>query len=108
MAHYARLDENNVVVDVSVFDDNDDSNFEAALTQQRGSIWKKTSYNTRLGIHLLGGVPFRKNYAAIGGLYDPVRDAFIAPMPPSTTLAGFPLVYSFNEETCGWELLDES
>lgn len=56
---------------------------------------KRTSYNTRGGVHQLGGTPFRKNYAGMGYIYDPVRDAFYAPQPyPSWTL---------NEDTCYWE-----
>lgn len=55
---------------------------------------KRTSYNTRGGVHLLGGIPFRKNYAGIGYMYDQSRDAFIPPKPyPSWIL---------NEETCLW------
>lgn len=56
---------------------------------------KRTSYNTSGGVHKYGGTPFRKNYAAVGHIYDPVRDAFYAPQPyPSWTL---------NEDTCFWE-----
>ena len=40
-------------------------------------VWKQTSYNTRGGVHLLGGTPFRKNHAGIGKRYDSDRDAFI-------------------------------
>jgi len=48
---------------------------------------KRTSYNTRAGVHQLGGTPFRKNYAGKGMLYDPVRDAFYHPRPyPSWVL----------------------
>ena len=66
------------------------------LTKLTGwSIWKQTSYNTRGGIHILGGTPFRKNYAGKGFTYDEDRDAFISPKPyPSWTL---------NEDTCLWE-----
>ena len=56
---------------------------------------KRTSYNTRGGVHQLGGTPFRKNYAGVGHIYDPVRDAFYAEQPyPSWTL---------DEETCIWQ-----
>ena len=56
---------------------------------------KRTSYNTQGGVHKLGGTPFRKNYAAVGYIYDPVRDAFYAPQPyPSWIL---------DEDTCYWE-----
>ena len=58
-------------------------------------IWKQTSYNTRRGVHKLGGTPFRKNYAGKGYWYDRKRDAFISPKPhPSWVL---------DEETCDWE-----
>jgi len=56
---------------------------------------RRMSYNTQGGVHKNGGTPFRKNYAGIGYMYDPVRDAFYAPQPyPSWTL---------NEDTCYWE-----
>jgi len=56
---------------------------------------KRTSYNTQGGVHKHGGTPFRKNYAGVGDIYDPVRDAFYAEQPyPSWTL---------NEDTCYWE-----
>ena len=55
---------------------------------------KRTSYNTRGGVHKLGGTPFRKNYAGVGYIYDPVRDAFYGQQPyPSWIL---------NEDTCYW------
>jgi len=65
------------------------------LTNLTGwAIWKQTSYNTRGGVHLTGGTPFRKNHAGIGYTYDEDRDAFIPPKPyPSWTL---------NETTCLW------
>ena len=56
---------------------------------------RRMSYNTQGGVHKLGGTPFRKNYAGVGFMYDPVRDAFYAAQPyPSWTL---------NEDTCYWE-----
>ena len=85
MAHYAKLDENNIVISVVVMVSDD---LEMA-------IFRRTSYNTRGGIHTDGGTPFRKNYAGIGYSYDAGRDAFIAPKPfPSWVL---------NETTCLWE-----
>jgi len=66
------------------------------LTKLTGwSIWKQTSYNTRGGVHILGGTPFRKNFAGKGYTYDEDRDAFIPPkLFPSWVL---------NETTCDWE-----
>ena len=61
----------------------------------KGGLCKRTSYNTFGGVHLLGGTPFRKNYAAVGYTYDPVRDAFYAPQPFES--------WTLNEDTCLWE-----
>ena len=93
MAHFAELDENNIVLQVIVGVD-EPHDGEAIYAQTTGTVWKKTSYNTFAGEHRLGGTPFRKNYAGIGYTYDPDRDAFIAPQPyPSWTL---------DEQTCQW------
>jgi hypothetical protein len=102
MAHYALLDENNIVVSVITGVDEDIvqinengkevggsseawENFYSSLPWFNGLVCKRTSYNGN----------YRKNYAGIGFTYDPVRDAFISPQPfPSWTL---------NEETCKWQ-----
>jgi hypothetical protein len=66
------------------------------LTNLTGwAIWKQTSYNTRGGVHISGGTPFRKNFAGVGYTYDEDRDAFI---PPKT----YPS-WILNETTCDWE-----
>jgi hypothetical protein len=93
MAHYAQLDENNVVVNVIVVA-NDDEMVNGVESEEKGiefcrnlfgGTWKKTSYSNST----------RKNFAGIGYIYDETRDAFIEPQPfPSWTL---------NEETCRWE-----
>lgn len=94
MSHFAKLDTNNIVVFVTVGRQEDDGK-EAELSSRTGDTYKQTSYNTRGGVHILGGTPFRKNFAGIGFKYDEVRDAFIPPKPyPSWVL---------NEETCLWE-----
>jgi len=93
MAHFAQLDENNIVVQVIVGVD-EPHDGEAIYFQTTGKVWKKTSYNTVGGVHSLGGTPFRKNYAGIGFTYDAQRDAFIPPQPfPSWVL---------DEQTCQW------
>jgi len=96
MAHFAKLDENNVVTDLIVVNNiemlaADGSESEvmgiAFLIRWSGgySNWKQTSYNGKI----------RKNYAGIGFTYDATRDAFIPPQPfPSWTL---------NEDTCRWD-----
>lgn len=94
MSHFAKLDKNNVVVAVTVGRQEDDGK-ETELSERTGDRYVQTSYNTRGGIHILGGTPFRKNYAGIGYTYDETRDAFIPPQPfPSWTL---------NDSTCLWD-----
>jgi hypothetical protein len=96
MAHYAELNHENIVIRVIPgWDETVKSGMEQLLLLETGNIWKRTSYNTQGGKHLLGKTPFRKNYAGIGFTYDSARDAFIPPQPyPSWTL---------NEETCQWD-----
>jgi hypothetical protein len=92
MAHFAKLDSNNIVTFVTVGRDEDN---ELELSSRTGDVYKQTSFNTQAGVHVLGGTPFRKNYAGIGFTYDTQRDAFIPPKPyPSWTL---------NEQTCNWD-----
>ena len=96
MAHFARLDENNIVVQVVVVSDEHEADGENWCKEFFGTeSWKQTSYNTSGGNHQLGGTPFRKNYAGNGYTYDEVRDAFIPPKP-------FPS-WSLDENTCLWE-----
>lgn len=96
MAHFAKLDSNNVVLEVHVIHNNelldkDGKESEAMgiafLTTWSGGYtnWKQTSYN--------GNV--RKNYAGIGYTYDAQRDAFIPPKPFNS--------WVFNETTCCWD-----
>jgi len=95
MAHFAKLDENNVVLEVHVVNNNEllqggvevEAKGIQFLVDWSGGhpLWKQTSYNGNI----------RKNYAGIGYTYDAQRDAFIPPKPyPSWTL---------NETTCLWD-----
>lgn len=95
MAHYAELDSNNIVVRVIPGVD-EPKDGEALYSNFTGTVWKKTSYNTRYGKHTNGGIPFRKNYAGIGFYYDEQRDAFIPPKPPEISK------WLLDEETCVW------
>jgi hypothetical protein len=86
MAHYAFLDENNVVTEVIVGRDEDDlaegvSSWEDYYGAVRGQRCVQTSYNTRAGVHAAGGTAFRGNYAGVGMIYDEALDAFISPQP---------------------------
>lgn len=93
MPHFAKLDENNVVVTVVVGRPQDEGK-EQELSARTGDVYKQTSYNTYGGVHKLGGKPFRKNYAGIGHIYDAQRDAFIPPKPSENAV--------LDEETCLW------
>jgi hypothetical protein len=95
MAHFAKLDQNNVVLEVHVVHNNEllDQNGQEQewkgvwfLQNWSGGYphWKQTSYNGN----------FRKNYAGIGYTYDSVRDAFIPPKPYAS--------WVLNEQTCLW------
>ena len=120
MAHFAKLDSNNIVVFVTAGRDEDNGK-DDELSLRTGDTYKQTSYNTHGGKHYLGGIPFRKNYAGIGYTYDPSRDAFIPPQPfqsfvlnEETCLWDAPVVmpddgqlYNWNESTTSWEVVSE-
>lgn len=97
MAHYAFLDGNNTVTEVIVGkDENEDGIlWELHYGAFRNQVCKRTSYNTRGGVHTSGGTPYRKNYAGIGYTYDEQRDAFIPPKPFNS--------WVLNETTCLWD-----
>ena len=98
MAHFAKLNSDNIVTHVSVVDnwnitDGNGQEQESVGVAylhgvhgvQEGITWKQTSYNAN----------FRKNYAGIGYTYDAGRDAFIAPKPYASWL--------LDEATCRWK-----
>ena len=100
MAHFCKIGKGSKVEKVVVVSN------DVATTEQAGvdflnnlygtnDVWKQTSYNTLKGVHLLGGTPFRKNYAGLGYKYDETRDAFIPPKPFNSWI--------LNEETCYWD-----
>ncbi len=95
MAHWAEIDENNIVIRVVVGSNDDADEGYQWLIDNLGGTWIKTSYNTRGGVHQSGGIPLRKNFAGIGYTYDKERDAFIAPKPEKNS-------WVLNEETCQW------
>jgi hypothetical protein len=88
VAHYAFLDENNIVTEVIVGIDETELieglDPETWYGNFKGQVCKRTSYNSNI----------RKNYAGIGFTYDGDRDAFIAPKPTEDS--------TFDEETCRW------
>tara|TARA_B100000029_G_scaffold207468_1_gene205237 strand:+ start:296 stop:718 length:423 start_codon:yes stop_codon:yes gene_type:complete len=106
MAHYAFLDENNVVVTTIVGIDEDDTtklpdeyeNWEAFYSAQKGGLTCiRTSYNTRHNEHLLGGTPFRGNYASPGSTYDAENDIFVPTKPAQLDS------WVFNVSNAKWE-----
>jgi hypothetical protein len=100
MAHYAFLDDNNIVVQVITGRDEEESidgitDWEQHYSEFSGYKVKRTSYNTYANEHQSGGIPFRKNYASIGGYYDEALDGFVPPKPFES--------WTLNETTCNWE-----
>ena len=95
MAHWAEINQNGIVIRVTVGNNNDADEGYSWLINNLGGTWIKTSYNTREGIHQNGGIPFRKNFAQPGMIYDPIRDAFYEQQPYSS--------WRLNEESCIWE-----
>lgn len=86
MAHYAFLDDDNIVTEVIVGKDETDTShdWEQYYGAIRNQVCKRTSYNAKI----------RKNYAGIGYTYDAQRDAFIPPKPYAS--------WTLVEDTCQW------
>jgi len=103
MAHYAFLDENNIVTEVITGKDETDldtlpegfADWEEWYADFRGQTCKRTSYNTKANTHKLDGIPFRGNYAGIGYTYDSSNNVFIAAKPYDS--------WVLNESTWSWE-----
>jgi hypothetical protein len=102
MAHYALLNEHNIVTQVitgrnenELDNDGNVVNWEDSYSQVTGQRCLRTSYNTYGNQHSNGGTPFRGNYAGIGFTYNQVLDVFIPPLP-------FPS-WKLNYDTILWE-----
>ena len=106
MAHYALLNYQNIVTKVCTGknEDETDTNIELVYQHMFGQLCKRTSYNTRGGVHYDSEIneasadqskAFRKNYAGVGYSYDAARDAFIPPQPFNS--------WTLNETSCLWE-----
>ena len=93
MSHWAEIDDNSKVIRVLVGDNNDPAGDEGyqCLINNLGGTWIKTSYNAN----------FRYNYAGVGFTYDPIDDAFIAPIP-----CNHPEL--FLNDLKGWECSNEA
>jgi hypothetical protein len=89
MAHVAKLDENNMVVQVIVISNDYEPDVEQFAFNLFGGVWKQTSYNATI----------RKNFAGIGYQFDENRDAFIPPKCHNEAV--------LNEETAQWNCENE-
>ena len=123
MAHFAKLGTGNKVLKIHVVSN------DVATTEQAGvdflnnlygtrDVYKQVSYNTKKGVHLLGGTPFRLNYPSLGWVYLQSIDGFVEPQPykswtlnESIGLYDPPIprpddgnMYNWNEETQQWDL----
>ena len=132
MASFAKLDENNVVTAVvavkndvitdenGIEQENLGIEFLRNLYNEPNAKWVQTSYNTKLGVHELGGTPLRMNFAEIDGTYDEERDMFIGSRPGVNYVVdytygtwkptvGVPTVleYEENGETKSWHVYFE-
>ena len=77
MAHFAKINESNIVETVNVVNDTEAVSGQAFLNSLGlTGTWIQTSYNTRGNTHILSGTPLRGNYAGIGYIYDSVNDVF--------------------------------
>jgi hypothetical protein len=120
MAHFAQLNEENLVTQVIVVSNQDTADQDgveneaigiAFCTNLLGGTWKQTSYNGNI----------RKNYAGVGYKYDATLDAFIPPQPYASWLldedkaqwkapVDYPTdegKYTWNEETLTWDAINE-
>ena len=91
MGHWAKIDDDNTVIQVVVADDDK----QDWLTETLGGTWVQTSYNTRQNEHALGGEPLRGNYAGIGYTYLEAEDIFMPPKPFES--------WVLNTECACWE-----
>lgn len=113
MAHFARI-KDNIVQEVIVAD----PGFIESGALGDPTQWIQTSYNTQAGVHKLGGVPLRKNYAGAGYIYMPDIDAFVPPkifpswllneetgqwVPPIPQPQTPGKTYTWNESTLSWD-----
>lgn len=113
MSHWAELDENNIVLRVTVGDNNEPDEGYQWLINNLGGKWVKTSYNSYRGkrqdpetSNLLEEPGFRYNFAAVGDFYDEERDAFIPQKPTLPKLDEEDNVINgewvLDPETCCW------
>jgi hypothetical protein len=106
MAYFAKLNSSNIVIEVIAVNNNELISEDGNESETKGieflkslygqdTKWIQTSYNTRFGTHIKNGIPFRKNFAGVGYIYDENRDAFIQEKPFNSWI--------LNENTCKFD-----
>jgi hypothetical protein len=110
MAHWAQIDENNVVIQVTVGNNNEPDEGYQWLIDNIGGRWLKTSYNASGGKkrnpetgEFIDEPGFRKNFAGPGYYYSDELDAFIPPKPEDIVINNKTMTWLLNEDTCIWE-----
>ena len=126
MAHYAFLNENNIVTEVITGVDEDKTDdlpdgfdsWESWYADFRGQTCKRTSYNTYENVHNDSGTPFRGNYASVGSTYDETNDVFYLSKPydswvlntskwiwesPIGDMPDDGKLYTWNEDNTSWD-----
>ncbi len=109
MAHWAQIDENNIVVSITVGNNEEPDEGYQWLVDNLGGTWIKTSYNGNI----------RKNFAGIGFEYRPDLDAFISPQPylswvldedaqwqAPTPYPSGDGIYQWVEDDLNWQLVE--
>jgi hypothetical protein len=117
MAHFAKLDSNNTIIDVLVVANTDILDENGNESESKGILFLKNLFGQETNwIQTSYSGNFRKRYAAIGGTYDSVNDVFINPKPfaswvfddtkyewlPPSTAPDDGKMYIWNEETVNW------
>ena len=113
MAHFAKIDLNNNVVDCIVVHDSvaateiDGQNFIANILKKEGT-WLQTSYNTKADVHQLGGTPLRGNFGTKGSTWDPIGDqpSFTSEQQEQNTAGTHDWLYYWDEDALTWNLFN--
>ena len=120
MAHFAKLDENNIVTEVQKIDNNVILKTDGTESEYKGKVYLNSLFGTATWVQTSYNDNFRKQYAGIGYTYDETNDIFIRPQPynswsldsnfdwqPPTPRPDSDEIYDWNEETLTWDLYVE-
>jgi hypothetical protein len=120
MAHFAKLDSNNIVTQVLVVNNDVMLKTDGTESELKGKQFLNATFGSATWIQTSYNGNFRKQYAGIGYAYDETNDVFIAPQPfnswsldsnfdwqPPTPYPTDGQNYSWNEETQTWDLITQ-